>query len=91
MEFAPFCGHRTGKGQFSFQSKRKGKAKEEDPNYPSVVVISHASKEMFKILEVRLQQYTDEKLADVQAGFQETEEPEIKGWIQHLLDPGESM
>ena len=36
-------GHRTGKGQFSFQSQRKGNAKE-CSNYPTIAVISHASK-----------------------------------------------
>ena len=33
---------------------------------------------MFKILQVRLQQYTNTELPDVRAGFEKTEEPEIK-------------
>ena len=60
-------GHRTGKGQFSFQSK-KGNAKE-CSNYHTVALISHASKVMLKILHARLQQYVNQELPDVQAGF----------------------
>ena len=33
------------------------------------VLISHASKVMFKILQARLQQYMNWKLPDIQAGF----------------------
>ena len=33
---------------------------------------------MLKILQVRLQQYVKQELPYVQAGFRETEEPEIK-------------
>ena len=33
---------------------------------------------MFKILQVRLQQYVNHELPDVQAGFRNAEEPEIK-------------
>ena len=33
------------------------------------MLISHASKVMLKILQVRLQQYMDQELPDVQAGF----------------------
>ena len=36
----------------------------------SVVLISHASKGMLKILQARLQQYANQELPDVQAGFQ---------------------
>ena len=32
-------------------------------------LISHASKEMLKILQARLQQYVNQELPDVQAGF----------------------
>ena len=60
-------GHRTGKGQFSFQSLR-GNAKE-CSNYRTVALISHASKVMFKILQARLQQYMNRELPHVQAGF----------------------
>ena len=46
-------------------------------DYYTVVLISHASKIMLKILEARLQQYVNRKLPNVQAGFRK-EKPEIK-------------
>ena len=61
-------GHRTGKGQFSFQSQKKGNAKE-CSNYCTIALISHASKVMLKILQDRSQQYVNRELPDVQAGF----------------------
>ena len=56
---------------------KKGNAKE-CSNYCTVALISHASKVMLKILQVRLQQYVKRELPDVQAGFRKAEEPEIK-------------
>ena len=47
---------------------KKGKAKE-CSNYHTIALISHASKVMLKILQVRLQQYVNRELPDVQAGF----------------------
>ena len=47
---------------------KKGSAKE-CSNYRIVALISHASKVMLKILQVRLQQYVNCELPDVQAGF----------------------
>ena len=38
-------------------------------NYHTIVLISHASKLMLKILQARLQQYVNQKLPDVQPGF----------------------
>ena len=38
-------------------------------NYRTIVLISQASKVMLKILQVRLQQYVNQELSDVQAGF----------------------
>ena len=38
-------------------------------NYPSIALISDASKVMLKILQARLQQYVNQELPDVQAGF----------------------
>ena len=61
-------GHRTGKGQFSFQSQRKAMAKE-CSNYCTVALISHASKVRPKILQARLQQYVNRELPDDQADF----------------------
>ena len=46
----------------------KGNAKE-CSNYHTVVLISHTSKLMLKILPARLQQYINHELPDVQAGF----------------------
>ena len=37
--------------------------------YQTTVLISHASKVMLKILQARLQQYMNQELPDVQAGF----------------------
>ena len=47
---------------------KKGNAKE-CSNYHTIVLISHASKVMLKILQARLQQYLNRELPDVQAGF----------------------
>ena len=38
-------------------------------NVQTTVLISHASKVMLKILQARLQQYMNQELPDVQAGF----------------------
>ena len=61
-------GHRTRKGQFSFQSQRKAMPTE-CSNYRITALISHASKVMLKILQVRLQQYMNCEFPDIQAGF----------------------
>ena len=47
---------------------KKGNAKE-CSNYHTIALISHASKIMLKILQARLQQYMNQELPDVQAGF----------------------
>ena len=60
-------GHRTGKGQFSFQSQRKAMPKNAQNH--TIALISHTSKIMLKILKARLQQYVNRELPDVQAGF----------------------
>ena len=44
---------------------KKGNAKE-CSNYCTIVLISHASKVMLKILQARLQQYVNRELSDVQ-------------------------
>ena len=38
-------------------------------NYYTIALISHASKVMLKMLQARLQQYLNQELPDVQAGF----------------------
>ena len=47
---------------------KKGNAKE-CSNYCKIALISHTSKVMLKILQVRLQQCVNHELPDVQAGF----------------------
>ena len=47
---------------------KKGKVKE-CSNYRTIALISHASKVVLKILQVRLQQYLNCELSNVQAGF----------------------
>ena len=56
---------------------KKGSPKE-CSNYCKIALISHASKVILKILQARLQQYMNQELPDVQAGFRKAEEPEIK-------------
>ena len=59
----------TGLEKVSFHSSsKKGNAKE-CSNYCIIVLISHTSKVMLKILQARLQQYMNHELPDVQAAF----------------------
>ena len=62
----PNSGHRTGKGQFSFQLQRKAM-----PKSVQATVQLHSSHAgvMLKILQARLHQYGNSVLPDVQAGF----------------------
>ena len=50
------------------QIPKKGNAKECSNNY-TIELISHASKVMLKILQARFQQYANQELINVQAGF----------------------
>ena len=59
----PSSGHRTGKGQFSFQSQRKAM-----PKNAQTTAQLHSS-HMLKILQARLQEYMNRELPDVQGGF----------------------
>ena len=61
-------GHRTGKGQFLFQSQRKGMPKNAQTTTQLHSSLT-ASKVMLKILQARLQQFMNRELPDVQAGF----------------------
>ena len=81
-------GHRTGKGQFSFQSQRKAMPKSECSNYRTIALISQASKVMLKILQARLQQCVNRELPDVQAGFKRQRNQRSN--CQHPLDHGKS-
>ena len=61
-------GHRTGKGQFTFQSQRKAMPKNDQTT--AQLHSSHMQAQvMLKILQARLQQYVNWELPDVQAGF----------------------
>ena len=60
-------GHRTGKGQFSFQSLRKAIPK--NAHTTTQLHSSHMLEVKLKILQARLQQYMNHELPDVQAGF----------------------
>ena len=62
-----------GLEKVSFHFNPKGNARE-CSNYSTVVLISHASKVMLNILQVRLQQYMNWELPDLE----KAEEPEIK-------------
>ena len=51
-----------------FPIPKKGNAKE-CSNYCTIALNSHASKVMLKILQARLQQYKNQEIPDIQAGF----------------------
>ena len=70
-------GHRTRKGQFSFQSQRKAMPKE-CSNYLTIALISHTSEVMLKILQARLQQYVTMNFQMFKLDLEKTKEPEIK-------------
>ena len=71
MENSPVV---TGLEKVSFHSSSKDNAKE-CSNYHTIALVSHASKVMLKILQMRLQQYVNRELAD---GFRKGREPEIR-------------
>ena len=54
----------TGLEKVSFHSNAK-----ECSNYCTIVLISHTSEVMLKILQARLQQYMNRELPNVQPGF----------------------
>ena len=56
---------------------KKGNAKE-CSDYFTIALISHASKEMLKILQARLQQYMNENFQKFKLVLEKAEEPEIK-------------
>ena len=60
-------GHKTGKGQFSFQSQRK--AMQKNVQTTAQLHLFHVSKVMLKILQARLQQYINQEFPDVQTGL----------------------
>ena len=64
-------------GSVSFQPLKMAMPKNAS-YYPTIALILHPSSVMLKIFQARLQQYMNQELADVQAGFRKAEEPEIK-------------
>ena len=56
---------------------KKGNAKE-CSNYRTIVLISHASKVMLKILQARLQQYVNRDIQMFKLDLEKAEEPETK-------------
>ena len=68
-------GHRTGKGQFSFQSQRKAM-----PKNAQTTTQSHSSHTlvMLKILQARLQHTWTMNFQMFKLVFEKAEEPEIK-------------
>ena len=59
----------TGLEKVSFHSSPKGGQCQRMFKLPTIVLISHANKVMFKILQAILQQYLSRELPDVQAGL----------------------
>ena len=59
----------TGLENVRFHSSQNESNAKECSNYHTIALISHSSKVMLKILQVRLQQYVNCKLADVLVGF----------------------
>ena len=61
----------TGLEKVSFHSNPKEKQCQRISNYCIIALMSHTSKVMLKIHQARLQQYMDDELPDVQAGFRQ--------------------
>ena len=59
----------TGLENVSFHFKSKEGQYKECSNSCTIALVLHASKVIFKILQVRLQQYMNQELPDVQTGF----------------------
>ena len=62
-------GQRTGKGQFSLQSQRKAVSENIQITAQLHSFQMLAKKVMLKIVQARLQQYVNQEVSDVQAGF----------------------
>ena len=62
----------TGLEKVSFHSNPKEISAKEWSNYCTFALISHTSKVMLKILQARLQQYMNQELPEIQAGFRKS-------------------
>ena len=70
-------GHRTGKGQFSFQFPKKDNVKE-CLNYHTIALISHASEVMFKILKPSFSNTWTMNFQMFRLVLKKAEKPEIR-------------
>ena len=70
-------GHRTGKGQFSFQSQRKGNAKE-CSKYRTIALISHTSKVLLTFSKPDFNSMWTMNFQMFKLVLEKAEEPEIK-------------
>ena len=59
----------TGLGKVNFHSNPKERQWQRMFDYHTIALISHDSKVILKLLQARLQQYVNQELSDVQAGF----------------------
>ena len=64
----------TGLDKVSFHSNLKERQCQKCSNYHTVALISYISKVILKIIQMRLQQYMNQGLPDVQAGFRKERE-----------------
>ena len=62
----------TGLEKVSFHSNPKERQCQRMLKLHTIALISHTSKVMLKILQLRLQQYVNRELLDVQAGFRKS-------------------
>ena len=65
----------TGLEKVHFHSSPKKSNAKKCSNYHTIALISHTSKVMLKILQIRLQQYMNHELTDVQAGLRKDRGP----------------
>ena len=68
----------TGLEKMSFHSKPKERQCQKRFKLPQIVLTSHASEVMLKILQARLQQYMTRELPDVQACFRKGKGPRFQ-------------
>ena len=68
----------TALEMISFHSNPKEEQCQRMFTLHTIALISYANKVMLKIRQTRLQQYVNKELPDVQAGYQEAEQPESK-------------
>ena len=78
----------TGLEKVSFIPVPKNGDARECSHYHTIALISHSSKVMLKIVQVRLKQYMNRELPDVHAGFRKSRG--IRSTCPHLLDHNES-